>query len=211
MAQSSAPEEAEDEASKDALYARATELRVKGRRKMSRAELEAAVAAAEAELAAAEKPPGAELGADEEANAEEAAALAEAALAGKPPKQATPEQAQKIFAATTEQLEGLTSDPGLAPHLKNLVVQELGKRTTKAREEKMREQARGAMERWKVTSSGGRYITRDGFPTELAAGSVITPMTHDLEHVRKQGFKLVAIHSLGVSLDELGNQVSEAG
>lgn len=208
MAQSTSTEADEDEssaaASKDALYERATELKIKGRRKMNRDDLEAAVAAAEKELAATAPPADPVLPPDEAA----ARAAASAAEGDGPPKEATPEQARKIFAAGTEQLEGLAADSALAPHLKLLVVQELGRRTEKVRAETLHQRALGPMERFKVTR-GGRYITRDGFPTELPTGSVITALTHDLEHVRKQNIQFETARAVGVAIDQLGNQVTE--
>lgn len=200
MAQSTQPEDEQDQdeaaASKDALYERATTLKIKGRRKMNRDDLEAAVLVAEKELAA--QAPAPEAGAPEDGPTETVEA----------PKEATPEQARKIFAATTEQLEGLAMDPKLAPHLRTVVVQELGRRTDKARAEQVHQQAVGPMTRYRVTL-GGRYITRDGFPTELATGSIITEITHDLGHVHKQGLRFEAARAVGIGYDQLGNQRTE--
>lgn len=208
MAQSTSPEDDQDETvapTKDELYERATALAIKGRRKMNRDDLEAAVLAAEKELAQQEA-----VTAQPEAPPDLAAATGAAAESERDqaPQEATQAQAQKIFAATTEQLEGIVVDPALAPHLKHLVVQELGRRTAKAKADVLHQQAVGAMERFKVTR-GGRYITRDGFPTELATGSVITPLTHDLGHVRGQGIVLEPAKSVTVGYDQLGNLRSE--
>ncbi len=199
MAQSTSPEddqEQDEAASKDALYERATALKIKGRRKMNRDDLEAAVAAAEKELAANAPPP------------EDPPPDAPGTETIEPPKEATQEQARKIFAARTDQLEGLVADPKLAPHLRALVVQELGSRTEKARAAAAHQSAVGPVDRFKVVA-GGRFITRDGFVTELPVGSVITPLTHDLDYVRKQGIQLEPARAVGVGYDQLGNQRSE--
>lgn len=220
-----APEADEDTgaaqaASTDALYARATELKIKGRSKMNRDDLEAAVAAAEKALqgtaaaAAAVALPGAPVSLEqqEQTQAEAAAKRAEEAEKkpeGEPELQPTPEQVNKVTAAATSQLEAIAGDPDLQPHLRRLVVAELQKRTEKARGEAALKQAQGRMGRFKVTK-GGRYVTKDGFPTEIATGSILTDTSYDLEHVAKQGIQFERATSVRTAHDELGNQRTEA-
>jgi len=180
------------EQSMDELYARATELKVRGRAKMSRDELLAAIALAE--LDGGLTPEVDEPGGDDPE--------------GTKPQVATENQAQKIFAASTAQLEFVAQDPEFPAHLKALVVQELGRRASRAQAVYDREKAQGPMERFRVTV-GGRFVTRDGFLTELVAGSVVTAATHDLAEVRRQGLQIEPCNLVLVRLDEMGKQISE--
>lgn len=224
MAQQQASEDedvgATEQASTDALYARATELKVRGRSKMNRDDLEAAVAAAEKALAvtaaaaAAVALPGAPVSLEQQEQTQAEALAKRAAEAEKKPEeepeqQATPEQANKIKQAATDQLQAIAGDPELRPHLRRLVVAELQLRTERSRAESAHKQAQGRMGRFKVTR-GGRYVTKDGFPTEIATGSILTDTSFDLEHVSKQGILFERAQSVRTAHDELGNQRTEA-
>jgi hypothetical protein len=189
----------------DTLYARATELKIKGRSKMKRSELAEAVSAAEAQLAAAEafkedeKPVAPPVAAEGPAGPRDSEG---------PPKVATPEQVNKIAAASTDQLEMVVADPGLPPHLRAVVTLELGRRTEASRQASQAKLLQTPLERYKVTK-GGRYVTKEGFVTELPEGSLVTPLTHDVRHLRDQGIEWVPATVVSVGLDELGKQISE--
>lgn len=175
--------------SMDELYARATELKVRGRAKMSRDELVAAIAAEE------QKPLAPEV---DDPNGE---------LPEKDERQATPEQAQKIFAARSEMLEGLVADPDAPQYLRTLAAKVLKERGERDQQAATLKAAQGPMTRYKVTK-GGRYI-RDGFISELPVGSLLTPTTHDLQDVAKQGIEFEPATLVVVRHDEMGRQLTE--
>lgn len=186
------PEEtAEAGPTMDELYERATQLKIRHRAKMNRAELFEAIQTAELE---GNVPVVDESGEDKP-------------VEEKDERQANPEQARKIFSARTEQLEGLLDDPKLPDYLRQLVVAELARRQAAAAAKYNLEKAQGPLDRFKVTK-GGRYVTREGFPTFLPAGALVGPTTHDLEDVKRQGIEFEPARVVAVGLDEMGKQVS---
>jgi hypothetical protein len=189
-----------DELTKDELYELATALQVAGRAKMTRQELLVAVKLAQtvAEKAAAE--------AAEAAAGPQGAGPQGPATEG-PVRELTVEEAQKIFAASTASLELVLDDQNLDATLRQAVERELKTRQDREAAEKQLVSRTSEIERWKVVK-GGRYVGRDGFITTLPVGSMCTPLTHDLAHVRSQGIELQRLSELEIKLDQMGNQIS---
>lgn len=184
------PEPEPGDPSFDELYAEATTLRVKGRGKMGYAELKAAVEAAREGFVEPE---------DLEPEVRDPDAAA------RPPEQVTQQQALEIRAAKLEALEGVLGDPNLPAHLRTFIEAEVAQRLRYQSEAAAKLALKGPVERFLVTQ-GGRYTTREGYTTELVTGSVITPNTHDLLHVRQQGIVFQACGEPVVAFDELGRQ-----
>jgi hypothetical protein len=168
----------------DELYAEATELKIKGRATMSPHDLKRAVEAArEGQLEVEDNEPE--------------------AAAPDPAMQVTQTEARKIMQATHQSLLDVAKDPNLPPHLKAFIDTEVMRRDQLAGVKLTRESLKGHIDRFVVTK-GGRYVTRDGQITQLEAGSLVTPNTHDLAHVQSQGIEYQACGAPEVAWDELG-------
>lgn len=184
-----------DKLSKDDLYQLATDLAVQGRSGMTRKELLEAVSSAQAAA---------------EAEASKAAGeAADEAAGGRPEQeQLTVEEGRKIMHASEDQLAAVVQAPNLEEYKRKAIENELRRRAAKRKADEEALQAQTPIERWRV-SKGGRYVGKDGFITTLPVGSLVTPLTHDLAHVRQQKIELERCESVTVQLDQLGRPVSE--
>lgn len=180
----------EPEQTLDELYAEATAFRIKGRGKMSPAELKAAVLEAR------------------EGRGELDDLEPEEQEPPRPGEQISQDDARRIIQAKTEDLEMVVQDPGLPGFIRVFIEGEISKRKALQKQVQEKQALKTEMERFRVTK-GGRYVTKEGFPTELAVGSLVMPTTHDLRHVAAQGIEFEACGEPSVSYDELGRQFSK--
>ncbi len=187
-----------DELTKDELYELATKLEIKGRSQLSRQDLLEAVKGAQAERDALEAA------AKQQNQAAEGAPPS--ADPDAPEQELSVEELRKITAGKTDQLELILEDD-LEPYLRVAIEAELNARRSKARAEQEAQEAQSALVRWRVVR-GGRYVTKDAYVTTLPVGSVITELTHDLEHVKRQGIELARIETLSTERDQLGNPIT---
>lgn len=177
------------EKSKDELYALATQYRIKGRSKMTQAELAAAVSEAEAQGV---EPVLDGVDADEEET-----------LPGA--KLVTAEQAQLVQQASLDQLEGVVQDPKLEPQLRAYIEGEIAARRAEVETTAKKVGMTGPLTRFRVTK-GGMYVPPGGSPTTLPVGSMVMTTTHDLAQVRKQGIEFEPCEAPKVLHDQLGRQ-----
>lgn len=176
------------EKGKDELYEVATRYRIRGRRRMSEAELRAAVSEAQAQGV---EPVIDGVDVDE----------GEDTLPGT--KTITVEQVRLVKQATLEQLEVVVQDPKLEPHLRAYVQGEIEARQGDIAEIEKRRTLTSPMQRFRVTK-GGMFVPMGGPPTTLPVGSMVMATTHDLEAVKKQGIEFVPCDQPKVLHDQLG-------
>lgn len=189
--------------SHDDLYELATRLQIKRRSKMGEEELREACKAALAERG---EPEALDPEAKALAEAEEAAASAPAEAAPEP--EISLDNLRKIRAASVEGLEVLLADPSLPGFIRRAIEAEVRERQAQTERKRQELAARSPMVRFRVTK-GGRYVSKDGFPTWLSEGVLVTPLTHDLKHVAAQGIEWEEISGVGVGQGQLGEQVSQ--
>jgi Rho termination factor, N-terminal domain len=173
----------------------ASDLNVSGRGHMRAAELVAAIMAAEA-AAGTEEP-------DEPEESSEPEQVSTST-----PDELSEEDYRRIRAADLEGLQAVLEQEGIAeePALRAAVEREIAEREAKAEAERKRQALQSSVRQFRV-AHGGRYI-RQGHITEIATGSVVSPLTHDLEDVQAQGIELAPLKKLVVAEDQLGNQVT---
>lgn len=183
-----------DSLTKDELYELATELEIKGRSQLSRQDLLEAVKAAQLEAQKAPESEAPPASADNEAT--------------EPEQQLSQDELRKIVAAKTEQLEMILGDQDLPGYLRTAVETEVQQRRDKVLAHQRQAASESEIERWQVIK-GGRYVTKEAYVTTLPVGSVVTPYTHDLAHVRQQGIVLERIQGVITTADQLGRPVTE--
>ncbi len=103
----------------------------------------------------------------------------------RPGLELTEEERDKIGRAEDIQLSGLLHKPGVPEYLKAAVQAELEKR---ARVNQAKAKAVPTPVRYEVMK-GGKYAI-GGRVTQIAAKSILTPATHDLKEVKRQGIVL---------------------
>lgn len=188
----------------DEVYELGKKLRIKGRSKMSPDDLRAACSAAIAEHG--DPTDAEELEAELETDTEaQGPAGPDAPIVI---ETVTIEQIQKIKAAHVESLEAVLSDVNLPPHLRSAVETELAERKAAVDAAAKASQQRSPMVRNRVTK-GGRYVSRDGFVTHLAEGTLVSPLTHDLKHVASQGILWEPVADVAVTYGQLGEQITK--
>ena len=178
------PAKSLEEMSRDELYELAQELEIPGRSNLRsdkdllfeavKNEMAAREAAKTAE--AAEGVPVEELPDDEPPEPD-------------PDVPLTADQLRRIQHATSESLEELLEDDTLPNNVRAEVEKELAWRQKRADEEQRRKSLQVAeVEGYRVVK-GGRFV-KDSHVTQLRTGAFVTPLTHDLKEVRRQGIKI---------------------
>ena len=188
--------------SHDDLYELATKLQIKRRSKMAEDELREACRVALVERG---EPEELDPEAKALAEAEEAAANAPAE---QPEPEVSLENLRKIRGAAREQLEMILNTADLPAYLRRAVEAELSQREAELEEKRRHLAAQTHMVRYRVTK-GGRYVSKEGFPTHLSEGTLVTPLTHDLKHVAAQGIEWEEVRQVGVGHGQLGEQISK--
>lgn len=111
--------------------------------------------------------------------------------------------------APTEKLRAVLDDPDFPPHLLRAVRDELRERNTAYKAAAKQAALRGKQTEQNYTvAKAARFITKDGFITELAPGCLLTRLTHDLDFVRSQGIELVECKGVEIAYDEMGKQLT---
>lgn len=108
--------------------------------------------------------------------------------------------------APTEKLRAALDDPDFPPHLLRAIRDELRERSKAQQAQRAQKALQGKQSDQQYTVvAARRYVTKDGFITNLAPGCILSRLTHDLEHVKSQGIELVPCGGVEVAYDEMGN------
>lgn len=193
--------------SEDELYELASKLKIRGRRKMARDKLVAAV-----KKALAEKAPSEPEEPKEQPRAEERDAFGdEVEERFRAPEVLTIEEHQKIRRASTESLQKLVADEEteIKKPVRVAIDAEIARRQGIERERARQEALRSPLDRFVVTK-GGRYVTRGGHLSDLREGQMLTRGSYDLKHVQGQGIEFAPCLEVEVGEDQLGTPVSRA-
>lgn len=118
-----------------------------------------------------------------------------------------PDQYRRIIRADTDKLHVVLADPNLETHLAKAITREIERREERDAKLRTAQDLKGTMELYTVTR-GGRFVL-PGQITELPAGSVIGPLTHNLAEVRAQGIEFQPLKSLEVVEDQMGRKITK--
>ncbi len=111
----------------------------------------------------------------------------------------------------TEGVEGDEDNPPLPDYLRVVVVAEMDRRRRVREAEAAKLRLTSEVEQYRVTggtAKGMVYVTPTGYSTTLPVGAIVGPLTHDLEHVKAQGFVWEPLKAVEHSETQLGLPVS---
>jgi hypothetical protein len=138
------------------------------------------------------------------------AALAEAVAAGEAKGNPVdePTQTQK-HAAQTKSAEELAADAASDDRREVVAAErELARRSGAAKNARAKRGAKGGVERVVPQSyvvTKGCLLSSNGMLTELAKGSVVSALTHDIEMLKDNGAEMKAVERSELTVDQFGS------